>query len=181
MDDILDVLVAHGVPGATIVRVAELIANAKVLQGQRDNARERMRDVRERRSRTFPNVQNGSEHETPSISKEVVIKKENKRGTRLPEGWQPDPEDCTYAIDHGLDPKAITVDFCDYWHARAGPGAIKVDWKATWRRWCRTASERQGGKPATRPTPVLDFAAGFDARTRMQLAERAEIERQRRR
>ena len=44
------------------------------------------------------------------------------------------------------------------------------------------AQEGSGkAKPKQQPASVLDFAAGFDARTRMQLAERAEIERQRKR
>lgn len=32
--------------------------------------------------------------------------------------------------------------FCDYWHAKAGSNAVKVDWDATWRNWIRRAAER---------------------------------------
>jgi hypothetical protein len=31
--------------------------------------------------------------------------------------------------------------FRDYWHARAGPNAVKLDWAATFRNWCRKAAE----------------------------------------
>lgn len=45
-DDILDILVAHGVPGATIVRVAKLIADAQQTEARRTRNTERMRTVR---------------------------------------------------------------------------------------------------------------------------------------
>jgi hypothetical protein len=32
--------------------------------------------------------------------------------------------------------------FRDFWHAKAGSGATKLDWSATWRTWCRTAFEK---------------------------------------
>ena len=160
-DKILDELVAKGVSGEVIVEVAKLIAAAEVLERQRGNARERMRDVRERRSRTFANVQNGSEpppaYTTPPREKPKKVSL--SRGTRLPADWQPDLDDCAYAVERGLDPPTLTTDFCDYWHARAGPGAVKVDWKATWRRWCRTASERKSSGGQThgrRHGSVLD-------------------------
>lgn len=31
--------------------------------------------------------------------------------------------------------------FADYWHAKAGRDAAKLDWSATWRNWCRKAIE----------------------------------------
>ena len=33
-------------------------------------------------------------------------------------------------------------DFADYWHAKAGAGASKRDWFATWRVWCRRERDR---------------------------------------
>ena len=45
-DDILDILVAHGVPGAVIVQVAKLIADAQQTQERRTKNTERMRTVR---------------------------------------------------------------------------------------------------------------------------------------
>jgi hypothetical protein len=32
--------------------------------------------------------------------------------------------------------------FRDHWTARAGAGARKADWEATWRNWARRAAER---------------------------------------
>jgi len=175
--DMVEKMLSTGIPPEMIVLAVRTVELSQPLADQTAEKRRRWDRERKRQKNStgIPPVS------VPLIKEErKEIKKESKRGTRLPEGWKPDPNDCAYAIDHGLNPETVTIDFCDYWHARAGPGAIKVDWKATWRRWCRTTSERQGGKPKQK-TAVLDFAAGFDARTRMQLAEREEIERQRQR
>jgi len=65
-----------------------------------------------------------------------------KRATRLPEGWEPTPEMVAYARDQGLDPRRVADDFRDYWRAKAGQSAAKVDWGATWRGWCRREADR---------------------------------------
>lgn len=31
--------------------------------------------------------------------------------------------------------------FRDYWVAKAGPGAAKLDWSATWRNWLRRSAQ----------------------------------------
>lgn len=41
--------------------------------------------------------------------------------------------------------------FRDYWIAKAGQQACKLDWQATWRNWCRTAF---AGKPSAQPVSV---------------------------
>jgi uncharacterized protein YdaU (DUF1376 family) len=67
--------------------------------------------------------------------------------SRLPADWQPSEADLTFAQQAGfalLDSKRLADDFRDYWHARAGPQGLKLDWPATWRRWVRTAAERRG-------------------------------------
>lgn len=63
------------------------------------------------------------------------------RGTRLPDPWP--LTDAVRAIAQRVDP-AMNVEveherFCDYWHAKAGKDARKVDWLLTWRSWCRNA------------------------------------------
>lgn len=42
--------------------------------------------------------------------------------------------------------------FADYWHAKAGTKAVKLDWLATWRNWCRREHDEFGppnGAPVT--------------------------------
>ena len=51
--------------------------------------------------------------------------------------------------------------FCDYWNAKSGKDAAKLDWQATWRNWLRNASERQGtttvaGDPRAGPPADYD-------------------------
>jgi len=68
-----------------------------------------------------------------------------KRGTRLPEGWIPSEDvrrQMGAEFPH-VDLRAEHEKFCDYWHARAGREAVKVDWDATWRNWIRNSSDRQ--------------------------------------
>lgn len=64
-----------------------------------------------------------------------------KRGCRLPLGWIVPIEGVEFAREQGMTPQQITATaakFCDYWHGRAGAGAVKLDWLATWRNWVRT-------------------------------------------
>src|SRR5215467_4437143 len=66
-----------------------------------------------------------------------------KRGKRLPADWQPDAEDRRYAEELGLNPDEVAEEFCDWWHAKAGADAAKLDWHLTWKTWCRRNSTRQ--------------------------------------
>ncbi|WP_395704846.1 helix-turn-helix domain-containing protein [Rhodococcus ruber] len=83
--------------------------------------------------------------------------KRDPKGTRLPEGWTPDPR-VVEAMERelpGLDLRAehrVFVDWC-----RSAPGAkgIKRDWNAAWRNWMRREyRERQarGFRPSTART-----------------------------
>jgi len=67
-------------------------------------------------------------------------KPRSPRGTRLPAGWAPSDEDTAWAIDEGLSAERVEREaarFRDFWHGKAGQGAMKVDWSATWRNWIR--------------------------------------------
>jgi hypothetical protein len=78
--------------------------------------------------------------------------------TRLPDSWPLTPEREQYAISQGVDPERTHQDFCDYWHAKAGPNARKLDWDATWRTWCRRAAERGYGPSRASPLGLLPGA-----------------------
>lgn len=86
-----------------------------------------------------------------------------KRGSRLPDDWTPSESEVAYAKARGLDPHAVAEKFRNYWHAKAGNGATKLDWSATWRNWCITEAERQPRKSAPKveraPTPAEISAA----------------------
>ena len=103
MDDILDVLVAHGVPGATIVRVAKLIADAQQTEGRRDRNRERMQTVR-----THARTGAHTETQKPDMCKEVRSKKVRKKETHtLASDWKPSDQDRAYARTKGWPEQRI--------------------------------------------------------------------------
>ena len=39
--------------------------------------------------------------------------------------------------------------FSDFWHAKAGKDAVKLDWCATWRNWCRNATPSKAMQAVT--------------------------------
>lgn len=94
-----------------------------------------------------------------------------KRGTRLPDGWIPDPDvraemqsrypEVNFRVAHEK--------FVDYWQSKAGAGATKLDWNKTWRNWIRSEAERSpNGRPVPPPRPVVaaeDLDEDMTART----------------
>jgi uncharacterized protein YdaU (DUF1376 family) len=85
---------------------------------------------------------------SPSLSPYKEKTKRTATAMRLPPDFVPSLE---VAISFGIaDPKRESEAFIDYWTAKAGRDATKLDWLATWRNWCRnsknakrTASEKQ--------------------------------------
>lgn len=62
-----------------------------------------------------------------------------RRGTRLPDAFVPDWD---FAAGAGFGRAAAEAEFekfRDYWRAKAGREATKLDWQATWRNWIRNA------------------------------------------
>lgn len=89
----------------------------------------------------------------------------SKRGTRLPQGWEP-PDDVKremHAQFPHVDLRTQHEVFSDYWHGKAGKDAVKVDWVATWRNWIRRAATetptRNGTKLATSDLRVIQGEA----------------------
>lgn len=68
------------------------------------------------------------------------------RGSRLPKEWTLPAEWKVWAITvrPDLDADAEAAKFADYYHAKAGKDASKVDWQATWRNWIRNARQKPG-------------------------------------
>lgn len=78
------------------------------------------------------------------------------KATRLPADWWPDETLKQFAVaelgSNGLA-KRETEQFIDYWCAQPGAKGCKLDWPATYRRWCRTAAERHGRSGGVRSLP----------------------------
>lgn len=83
------------------------------------------------------------EPEPEPIKKEPSVP---KKGTRIPADFQPDLDE---AVRLGVPPQMASTEaanFRDYWTAKAGKDATKLDWPATWRQWCRNAAKRMGAR-----------------------------------
>jgi hypothetical protein len=154
-DDILDILVAHGVPGTVIVRVAKLIADAEELQAFYAKQNE-FKDHRASYMREYRVTARNSHVKSRKVTQPALslredlskdLKKEPRRKTKtpLPADWQP--------IGDQRDP-AEAEEFRD--HARA-KGYQYSDWNAAYRNYQRSpynARNKNGAQPAT------DLAAG---------------------
>jgi hypothetical protein len=85
----------------------------------------------------------------PSSSLRSANKKKetDARASRIPDGFQPDLSE---AIRLGLSPadaEREAANFIDYWHQANGRTAVKRDWRAAWRVWCRKAVQDRGNQP----------------------------------
>jgi hypothetical protein len=78
---------------------------------------------------------------TDSLREEDATRKRvaSKRGTRIPDDWKPDELMTSWALieNPGIDLKKTIDSFTDYWRAKAGAAAVKLDWDATFRNWVR--------------------------------------------
>ncbi|WP_336276606.1 YdaU family protein [Bartonella sp. CB178] len=80
------------------------------------------------------------------------------KGQRLPSDWT---ADISAAVAEGLSEDQARWQekkFRDYWHAKSGKEALKVDWHATWRNWFRREIERIR-ENQKRPSPISSHTA----------------------
>lgn len=85
------------------------------------------------------------------------IKENKKKGERIPPEWKPSEDDLSFATSKGMG--AIRIDgeaekFRNYWTAKTGNAATKLDWPATWRNWVLSSLERIPGAP---PSTVVQM------------------------
>ncbi|HKN46316.1 MAG TPA: helix-turn-helix domain-containing protein [Propionibacteriaceae bacterium] len=68
------------------------------------------------------------------------------RGTRLDPDWMPSPELIEQMRQEcpTIDLQAEHLKFVDYWCAKTGKDATKIDWTRTWRNWIRNAKPVNG-------------------------------------
>lgn len=91
-----------------------------------------------------------------AIEIEVPTKRRADRGERFDETKHVEPNQFAWrqaALDAGLSETAyrnVYLNFRDYWTARAGAGAIKLDWLATWRLWCRRDADGVSNRAPSR-------------------------------
>ena len=81
---------------------------------------------------------NDATHNPIPISKPKV-KSVGATATRLPADWSPSEAEVSYCQTERPDLQVgrVVENFRDYWSAKGGAAARKVDWSATWRTWVR--------------------------------------------
>lgn len=69
-----------------------------------------------------------------------------KRGTRIPDDFAVthDMVDWARCNTPNVDGRYETAQFCDYWRAKAGKDATKLNWVLTWQTWMRKAEKQAG-------------------------------------
>ena len=164
---------------------------SEIVKERRAKARERMKVVRANRERTKSEraqEQNAKFAESslnpdptrpdPTTTPNGVVKTPPAVAAR--ELALPEPFIVTRAMRGWAAEKVPTVDvdrateaFVDYWRGRAGKGARKADWEATWRNSLRSAVDRgqhlragapRGGSqmPADRAADVIEMGRQMD-------------------
>jgi hypothetical protein len=159
---ILEPLVAAGVDAQTILATVKAweLQQTDALERRRANDRDRQERRRHVKSRdvTVTVSSHARADPLPSTSLPSGKQEEKKaspsaqrRGERIPDDFEPDVE---AAISEGLsrpDAEREARTFVDYWRARPGREALKLDWPATWRVWFRKRLETPQTQRANAP------------------------------
>jgi hypothetical protein len=145
------------------------------------NAKER-KGTTEARSGTgeaHPETETETETETDLEAHTAkAVRAPRRRGTRLSEKWWPSEANVEYALAHGLSLAAVNTEgerFRNYWTAKAGRGATKLDWDATWNNWILKAGETVNGR--VKPKQNLAERAFELARQARELEDAANRDR----
>ena len=127
--------------------------NARIAREREQNRTKRTRTVDEACSSVNeapPNQEPLTTNQEPSIDAPQRVA--SKKGSRLSQDWKLPKAWGDWAVEtfpqwSTADVRAEADKFRDFWVAKSGSGATKVDWEATWRNWCRNAK-----KPETKAT-----------------------------
>lgn len=81
-------------------------------------------------------------------------KKQSPRGSRIPESFSVTEEHRTFARMNKLpSPDSQIGAFKDYWEAKSGKDAAKLDWDKTFHNWLRNANGFNHARPVNTPGP----------------------------
>lgn len=117
-----------------------------------------------------PSVTNGVSTPSPALpgpTHKELTTRPRKRGARIPDDWKPTPDDIAWQRAKQI-PDALArrefEKFGNYWRAKSGSDAVKLDWSLTWHTWLLTAQERSA------PVRESEAAARIAARQSDPLA-----------
>lgn len=149
---------------AELVKAAEKSAKARASIAKRYQAVEQTKNDRstvELRSYNDRNT-NQDQEQDQEERKGFSAPARSKKGTRLPDDWQPSSDLIAKATELGLSASQFDREvekFRDYWLGRAGSAGVKLDWEATARNWMRSAAERLNPPPRNSPIVATTPAA----------------------
>ena len=120
---------------------------------------------------------------TPNVvtGNDVTPKPENKKGSRITfTELTSELREQAIKVRPDLSPDQIAFEFdcfLDYWRAKAGAGAVKRDWPATWRNWIRRSNqfEANGGRRPVTQTQAVDEFKRAAVSTRKPEEEEEEV------
>lgn len=103
-------------------------------------------------------VQNAEAAPSASPAEPTAPEGKSRNGKRLPEGWKLPKKWGDWALKEfpvltDAEVRAQAATFADYWHAKAGKDARKLDWEAVWRNWIRRHMEQRGRGASVARTP----------------------------
>lgn len=104
-----------------------------------ESKKERSSNEDAKKENASPSAQPIAKHGQQDFAERKVANHAS-RGCRIPDGWKPTSNDVAYAISQGcteIEIEQIALDFYQYWVAKSGQDAVKMDWHATWQRWIR--------------------------------------------
>lgn len=167
----LRVLVSAGMSAEQILAVSEALdmdANAVATAPVVDEQAERRRTADRERKRNLRNVcgmsadnsnstplspspslspQTPQTHPHPHTPPETITRP--RKGTRLDTNWKPSElSGKAQEIANNWEADRLATEFerfRNFWIAKSGPDAVKLDWQRTWANWILSANERKSG------------------------------------
>src|SRR5262249_9730943 len=85
----------------------------------------------------------------------MSTRQDRSRGTRLLNDWTPSEVHLEFAKQQGWPIEAIQTEalkFRNYWTAKTGRAATKLDWSRTWQNWILNAKRPPGCGPPPVPS-----------------------------
>lgn len=159
----IDLAQKHAVETVEIHRNSTGIPRDAVTEKRRAYDRERKRKPAKEHIDTLP-----PSSDSQGSKEEIVGRAKAARGSRLPADWVLSNKGACFALPllGEARTKLESLKFKDFWHAKAGQSATKMDWEATWRMWVRNVIERiksngNNGKPG-----IMDAADDLLERVR---------------
>jgi hypothetical protein len=96
------------------------------------------------------------------------------KGCRIPKDFGLTDERRAKAVAQGLNPELELEKFTNYWGAKAGASATKLDWDLTWNSWCLNGAEflaRDAGRRGRAPSPSPSERDAKEARKLQELKD----------